>query len=162
MKEPTPSQKPPWPLAWSFIFMANLIVPLCFGCLVTEDGGRIGMAVGIVLLWAIGQGLTYGNVAVGRALVVGGVMVGLSQGLLVLQILAGQVSLIILEELGLRNFSDPGIKPEVGGLLATLSTGGLLMGAAACCGGLATSLFAGRSARKTVTGVPLYDRELDG
>src|SRR4051812_45955968 len=52
-----PALSPPlgwlwWGVAWSVVFAANLVVPLLFGWTVTQQGGRIGMALGTFVLYA--------------------------------------------------------------------------------------------------------------
>jgi hypothetical protein len=44
-----------WSRIWTIVFVANLIVPLCLGLLMTYSGGRVGMFTGIVALWIVGQ-----------------------------------------------------------------------------------------------------------
>lgn len=43
-----------WPVIWTAIYVANLILPLLLGWGVTSDGGRIGMICAIAALWAFG------------------------------------------------------------------------------------------------------------
>ncbi len=150
-----------WPVALAI----NLIVPVMFGLLVTEHGGRIGMVAGIVLLWYLGHRICVINDALGRALVVGGFIVATTQLIPVLQFVSGIVSVGSVVALRLGTAADDEHSEgmtELGGLIATVMTGLALMAVAALCGAIVGWLTAGRLRSKPVSGSHLHDRQLDG
>lgn len=48
-----------WHLAWAAVFGANLIVPLLFGWDTTRGAGRVGLVLGIALMFSLGLFLCY-------------------------------------------------------------------------------------------------------
>ncbi len=123
---------------WVIVYLANLVIPGLFGLLVTQEAGRIGMMLGVALLFALGHGLVVACPRIGRDLIVGGVFTGASQFLPFLQMMAGSFALrcvAMRSPLG-GNYEPlpPNISTEACGLLATLLTGALLMGLAVAIG----------------------------
>ncbi|HET6880105.1 MAG TPA: hypothetical protein VFI31_08115 [Pirellulales bacterium] len=115
---------------WFVVFLFNLGVPLIFGWPLTEEGGRSGLFAGALALFLLGCALCAWLRPAGRALVVGGVVVGLSQILPFLQIMAGVAGLSSIEILGF------GRSPHGDATLfvVTVVTGGLLMAVALVVG----------------------------
>ncbi len=122
-------------LAWLGVFAANLILPLFFAWSITRDAGRIGMLGAVLGLLATGALAGLARCRVGIALVVGGVPVALSQLVGAPQIYAGSRGLLVAEAMGQMGKTRPGdpvgdMTSELGGFIATVVTGGILMGAA--------------------------------
>jgi hypothetical protein len=132
----------PWPIAWLIVYAINLIMPLRMSGEVLGTGGRVGMWVAVVFLWLIGHLVCVWSKDIARVLVAGGACVGVSQFCPLLQILAGMISIQIVETLGqgtVRNEFHPTELTELGGFLATCLTGAQLLLAAALFGSPAAS-----------------------
>ncbi len=87
-KAPTTlSEKTPWagPSLWrrylgfTTVFLINLIVPGLLGWGMSQGQGKIGILVGVSLLFLIGCGLCIVRSTLGRTFVVGGALVCCSQ-----------------------------------------------------------------------------------
>lgn len=136
----------PWLMvSWLVVFAINLPIPLWFGWSFAEGDGRAGVIAALPLIFAIG---IFGcGVArkVGLALVVGGVIVALSQFFPVLQIVAGVFGIAVGRVLGLvedggGDVLDSTIPSLAGGFVVTLATAAALIGPAVVMGSL-LSLF---------------------
>jgi hypothetical protein len=147
---------------WTPVFALNLMVPLFFGWMVTQEGGRIGMGAGIALLWYLGYCLFGLSEACGRALVIGGVLVAVVQFCPILHILAGLASVGLADALWHGSFADMRINTEIGGFIATLVMGLLMMGVAAVIGAIGSLMFPGQPRVSPAPASHLYDRQLDG
>lgn len=125
-------------VAWLFVFAINMAVPLFLSHPVTEKHGRLGLLFGALLLLALGYYLCAVNRRFGPALIVGGVLIAISQVFPVMQVIAGMLGMTVGKAMGLASFGDdyevPQITTEEGGFIVTLVTGGILMAAAACSG----------------------------
>jgi len=125
-------------LAWTAVFLVNLPLPVLFGLSATENDGRAGMFVATLLLLILGFWVCATSGRAGRVLIVGGVLVGLSQFIPALQFAAGMASLGLGQALGQvkpHYGGEPGnVISEAGGFLVTLSTGDLLMTASVALG----------------------------
>jgi hypothetical protein len=124
--------------AWLFVFATNLAVPLLFSSSVTQAHGSLGMVFAILALLTLGGFLCTYHRELSRALLIGGVLIAMTQLIPIPQILAGWIGLAIGNALGLAEFSR-GDQParltsEFGGFVVTLITGGILITAAACIG----------------------------
>jgi len=140
--------RPPY-RAWLVVFLANLPVPLMFAWNLTMQHGRIGMAVAIVLCWYFGHRVGAKSRWIDRALVAGGIVVALSQVIGILHISAGVMSLEIGSRLGQVTSNEWGPREitELGGLLVTILTGGILMTVAMVCGSVICLIFPDRRPR---------------
>jgi hypothetical protein len=149
---------------WTMIFGLNLVVPLYFGDLVTIDGGRIGMAAGIGLLWSLGYRLSGMSDAWGRALLIGGTVVAATQLLPILQIFVGLVSVSLAGAQFRVPVSYMRVKGEIGGFIATFSMGLIMMSGAALVGAIGSAMFPRRPGAEPgpAPAGPLFDRQLDG
>jgi hypothetical protein len=116
-----------WQWGWLMVVLANVPVPLIFGCLVTANGGLFGMLEGVVVVWLCGHFVVARIGFVRCVLVPGGVLVALSQVIPVLQIGAGSFALQAARPVG-RSMT------EVEGFLVTLLTAGQLVVVALVCG----------------------------
>jgi hypothetical protein len=117
-------------LGWIAVFLLNMVVPLLFGWSMTRDGGRVGMAVASLALFAVGCGI-----CTARRGLVAPLFVGLSQVVPVLQILAGSIGVEVALALRVAVGSDLSTRlTEAGGFVVTLVTGGLLMAASLVAG----------------------------
>ena len=112
-----------WHLAWATVFGVNLIVPLWLGWDMTSGVGRVGLVLAIVLWLLLGHLLCARSRKLRFLLVAGGVCVGLSQLLPLLQIWAGMNSGMIISMAS--GFSDRAT--GLYGFLMTLLTGGQLI-----------------------------------
>lgn len=140
-------------LAWVGVFLLNLCMPVFFGSLVTERGGRSGMFAGVALLFVIGYRLCTSAQRIGRTLVVGGVAVGLMQVFPAVQMMAGIVGFCAVSTLQLEG-PDPDdvmlrVRSDSSGFVLTIVTGGLLMAAAFVAGLLVCGLFAAAQRRRS-------------
>ena len=135
-------------LAWVSVFLFNLAVPFFLGWSMTGTHGRIGLSLAVILLLTSGCWVCTVAPKLGKALIVGGVVVGLAQLFPVLQIFAGMASLAVGEVLGLVDaggeVSPPGVRSEFGGFIATIMTGGILMAVSVGIGATLRRLFACR------------------
>jgi hypothetical protein len=123
--------------AWTAVVAANLPVPLYFGMIVTNAGGKLGMACGVALIYWLG--LRACRVARGAiiAVVHGGWVVAAFQIFPVLQMAAGTAGLSLASALGLARFHVAvDVDVVLGGFLATLATGAILIAVAAALGAL--------------------------
>ena len=116
-------------VVWTLVFVANLLVPLMLGWSTTRNHGRVAMFVAIVMLWFVGDNAGKKGRTLGSGLLVGGVVVGLSQIYPFLQLIAGLIALTVAKQLGQAN-EEFDVTSELGGFIATTVTGGLLMAAA--------------------------------
>lgn len=161
--------------AWLFVFTLNLILPLAFGMTVARGSARYGVAIAALVLLVVGLLFCSVRRKFARIAVVGGALIALTQFFPLLQVVAGLISVGIasnLEQgLGLvpanvaenpADFAGTCVWSGVGGFAATLTTGGLLMGAAMFPGWLFELLSwqtARRNQRPTEANVP---SRLDG
>jgi hypothetical protein len=126
-------------LGWLVVCALNMIVPGWLGWQLTEHGGRMGMLLAVLIIFAIGCCVCASARQIGFSLVVGGAAVALSQVLPVLQSLAGVASCAFAEAVGLYFGGDDTHLPaivggELGGCVITLMTGGSLITAALVAG----------------------------
>ena len=117
--------------AWIFVFAINMAVPLLFSASITEEHGKVGMLLAIAAFLASGCFLCAYHRELALALIIGGVIVGLTQLFPVPQILAGWIGLVIAKAVGLADFHDaegsPRLMSELAGFVVTLVTGGILI-----------------------------------
>jgi hypothetical protein len=117
-------------LGWFGVFALNLAFPLLFGWELTRANGRIGMLLAIPVLLAAGRWICREHRDLGRLLVVGGVLVGLSQVYPLLQMVAGIGGMLVGQVLGqvsMAGAATPAPLSQVGGFVMALTTGSLLM-----------------------------------
>ncbi len=117
--------------AWIVVFGFNLVVPLLFAWSMTEKNGRIGMTVAVIVLLAAGFWICAKARIVGRDLIKGGILVGLAQLFPILHIISGMVGMIVGQRLQLTNMDNETgpirVNSELGGFIAALVTGTILM-----------------------------------
>jgi hypothetical protein len=153
----------PWQIGWSFVFGANLILPLLFGWEMTRRGGWIGMGCAIVVWWTLGLLACVCARRLATRLVYGGVLVALFQGCFIPHIIVGTISLGIWSALSGDAVGDHVVMagarfPEIGGFVVTFLTGGQLLFLALICGGVITS-FAGPPQQETPSVTPELEAE---
>ena len=107
--------------AWVVVFLYNLPVPLFFGWWITKYGERIGMVIAIIVCFAAGYWVCASVRRIGVCLIIGGIPIGISQLVPVLQMAAGFVAMAIGRNVGLLNSADATNK--FGGFLLTSITG---------------------------------------
>ena len=114
---------------WAIVYILNLPICLFLGWGATQGSGRFGMFAGIVLLFALGLWASNLSRLLDLALIVGGIVVGLSQFAPIAQLLVGGFCVNIVAGLSETNLTPdpPTLRRFEGGLLATLATGGILM-----------------------------------
>jgi hypothetical protein len=118
---------------WVVVFVLNLVIPLMYGLSAARGDARFGMLLGIAILLALGCWASLASRTIGMALLVGGGIVALSQFLPALQILAGLIAVGaagIIDGTGGRM----AVGSFLGGLVATVVTGGILIGIALALG----------------------------
>ena len=127
-------KRPPY-LAWSLVYIANLVVPLYLGTAVTDGSGRVGMAIGVVVVFAIGCRVCVMSRWSVLTVVYGGWIVAISQFMPCLQSFAGMMGVGTATALGLAtNPRGDHVNSGAGGIVATLVTGFLLLLAATIAG----------------------------
>jgi hypothetical protein len=135
---------------WFIVFALNVLMPLFLGWGATQQAGRIGMFTATILLFAAGCWLCAYAPRVAKALVVGGVAIGLLQIMPILQFMAGLFVVWLLATLRLeepQNVLLMKMSTEASAFVATIATGGLLMAAAFVVGLPIRGLFAARTSR---------------
>lgn len=135
-----------WRIAWSVVFAANLVVTLILGWPMCGPDGKVGLALAVAGYWSLGILGLAGEKRWGRALVYGGIPVGLSQFFPMAQIYAGIFATGVWSRLapGLQHpiFHGSGFGlPLVGGFVVTGVTGALLMTAAFLIGWVLLKMF---------------------
>jgi hypothetical protein len=125
------SDGPPPLLAWSWVYIANLCIPVLWGSMVTREGGRVGMVTGIIVVFALGCRACYVSRKAVLTMVYGGWIVAASQLLPILHIFAGMMGTSAARLTGIENDNT---NTAVGGFIATLVTGCILMTAAGAFG----------------------------
>lgn len=129
-----PDGKPPV-RDWIVVCAVNLIVPVFLGWGITDDRGRIGMALGIVVVLALGYRACFSSPEVVRTIAYGGWLVAFTQCIPFVQFIAGFVGVGVAQELGLASEGGIGLVSTImGGFVATLITGGLLIALAVVIG----------------------------
>ncbi len=122
-------------LAWAAVLAANLPVPAGLGYLCTDEGGLVGMIVGIGLIWLLGHECWRRQPRLASVVIPGGWFVAGAQFFPILQFLAGTIALRAAT-LGTATQGD--VPPKAMGPLvaftATLLTAGMLLTAAVLCG----------------------------
>lgn len=119
------------PAYWSFIFVAQLPIPLLLASNVTPRDGGHGLLAAMGLLWLFGLVVGSSVPGVGRRLVVGGLFVALLQLIPMLQVIAGSIGLSCAaaaegSEMG-RGSGYYQITSAWGEFIAATITGGILM-----------------------------------
>lgn len=124
-------------IAWAVVFGVNLIVPVILA-LSSTHGGRAGIILAAILLFILSLRAIIRSERIWFALMSGGICVGLSQVMPILQIVAGLISLLVAKgisgiDLDPTNGKNVGLNEPIG-FVVTLLTGGLLLLAALLCG----------------------------
>jgi hypothetical protein len=121
-----PPSGPPPLVAWFCVYAVNLIFPVAMGWSITREGGKIGMVIGIVAVFALGCRLCFMSRRAMLPVVYAGWIVAVSQLAPILHIFAGMVGVSVAHV-----FGDETMRGEVntvlGGFLATIVTGGILI-----------------------------------
>jgi len=132
--------------AWATVFVVNMAMPVFFAWSITGESGRIGMIAASVVLFGCGCWICLMARRLAKGLIVGAVLVALTQVFPALQILAGILGLAVAEALHLSQYRDrgPEITTELGGFVVTLITGGILMGLSGVTGTLVQRLLPSR------------------
>jgi hypothetical protein len=120
---------------WIRVYAANLPVPTFFGFVATCESGRTGMIAGILAILAIGCRACVRHTELMHRVAYGGWLVAFLQIIPFWQILAGSIAIIAAEATGLaQNRELAQIDTLLGGFLATMATGGLLIALAGLIG----------------------------
>jgi hypothetical protein len=130
-----PRRPSPPPLGkWAWVFIVNLPVALFFGTLVTTAIGAAGMWLGVAVLFLIGRRACFVARESVLTVVYGGWILAAFQFIPVGQIAAGIMGVGAVQGMGLANPEMGPIHTALGGFLATIITGSLLLLAAAALG----------------------------
>jgi hypothetical protein len=113
-----------------------MIVPLLLGWSMTESGGKIGLLIATITLFAAGECLCIFAPTIAAPVIVGAVVVALSQLYPILQMIAGLAAVGIGRRLGLMLDADPvGVfRSGAGGFVVTVVTGSILIAESAAVG----------------------------
>jgi hypothetical protein len=136
MKETDPTSALPLRFGWPMVFLANLPVPLLFGCGVCDWSGRIGMFAAIGLLYVLGREICRRVRGLDLIMICGGVLVALSQVYPMIHIFSAGLAFRTAERLGLLESTKtvPNVTGAFTGCIVTLLTGGMLLAIAAVAG----------------------------
>ncbi len=129
-KPPGPGGPPPV-VAWIGVYAVNLILPVYLGLMRTREGGRVGMMVGIITVFALGCRACFVYREAMLTVAYGGWIVAASQFVPFLHIWAGLIGVDVAVAMT-RETGD--LSTAIGGFLATLLTGGILIAFAAVFG----------------------------
>jgi hypothetical protein len=128
--------KPPV-LTWVVVYVTNSIVPLYLGLMLTANAGRLGMFFALGLLLALVYRVISISSRVEVAFEVGGWVVAVSQFFPLLQVIAGGIGMVVTRTMGQ---ATDGYRPliyvqsELGGFVATILTGSILISVALSIG----------------------------
>ena len=124
-------------LWWTLVFGANLVLPLIWGYGSTSGLGRVGMGIGIAVVFAIGCRVSLRSRAAILPVIRGGGIVAASQFVPILHLVAGLVGVRAAHFLGTTTRGERfGVDTALGGLVATLVTGIILLAVADIIGRL--------------------------
>lgn len=145
---PAPSNGVGLRVGWTVAFLVNLVVPLTIGWNVTEQGGRAGMFAGCLVLFALGWLVCSSYPSQILSINVGGIGTAMAQVFPVPQIAAGCVGVLVAQRIERLAFvatpeqdAMPAVFTNLGGLIATLLTGILLITLALLTGMVLRALY---------------------
>jgi hypothetical protein len=138
------SDGPPPLLAWSWVYIANLCIPVLWGSMVTREGGRVGMVIGIIVVFALGCRACYVSRRAVLTVVYGGWIVAASQFFPILQIFAGSIGIAAARPM-CGEYGN--VNTALGGFIATIVTGCILMTAATAFGAMIRGIISWSTAR---------------
>lgn len=129
-------------VAWPFVFVANMILPMLFGWDLLEKAGFAGVLCATLTLLILGWVLIAVGPSVGKRLIVGSIFMALLQFFPVLHIILGVIAFEVTAYLGqateMNDLQSASIDTELGGFIITAMVGlGLLVTAA----GMGTILY---------------------
>jgi hypothetical protein len=140
-----PGQPPPI-LPWLVVYVVNLIVPLILAVSATNQSGKVGMGLGILLVFALGCRLCFVSRRAVLTVVYGGWVVAAAQLFPLLQICAGIAGIRVASALsGWSMHREEKGDSVLGGFLATVVTGALLLTVATVLGRIIQGLIAVKS-----------------
>lgn len=129
-----PMDRPPYDL-WTWVFLANLPVATFLGCHAAYGPGLFGMGLGMAVLYAGGRWRCRANPRAVRMVSYGGLITAALQIIPLLQIFAGILGIAAARALGQHeNTHAAGALTILGGLIATLVTGIVLISLAGLAG----------------------------
>jgi hypothetical protein len=130
-----PPRASPPPLGkWAWVYVANLPFALFFGTLATTAIGAAGMWLGVLALFLIGRRACFVARESVLTVVYGGWILAAFQFIPVGQIAAGLAGVGAAQAMGLAHHDLGPIHTALGGFVATIVTGSLLLLAAAALG----------------------------
>lgn len=137
-------------IMWAIVFGLNMVLPLLFSVEVTQHHGRFGMGAASLVLLIAGWVLCALSARTARKLILGAVIVALTQFFPILQIVAGSVSMGIAASIqqadggggdsGRDEVGFPEITSELGGFMVTMLVGGILLAFASIIGFVVSSV----------------------
>jgi len=126
---------------WTWVYIVNLPVALFLGALVTTANGAVGMWLGVLALFLVGRRACFVARESMLTVVYGGWVVAAFQFFPMGQIAAGLVGVGVAQgSMGLAHHDLGPIDTALGGFMATIVTGLLLIFAAAVLGLLTRGL----------------------
>lgn len=117
-------------IQWTVVVLCNLIVPLLFGLALSRTDGIVGIAVAVVFMLVLGYFASIYLPFFVLFSVRGGLLVGVSQIIPVVHVLAGYVSMMLLRFVGLLEVDVLVGDKRIGfisAFLLTVLTGGILI-----------------------------------
>jgi hypothetical protein len=146
---------PPPVLAWIWVYTVNLGIPVMLGSMFTCEGGRVGMVIGIIVVFAIGCRVCFVSRRTVLMVVYGGWIVALSQAVPALHIIAGTIGLSAVR---VTTGEERDLSTILGGFIATLITGCVLISVATALGAVVQGIISW-SRRRTNFGAKAYGGE---
>ncbi|WP_165246417.1 hypothetical protein [Paludisphaera soli] len=127
--------------AWTDVNAVNLPVPLWMGWIMGSDSGRVGMVLGVVVVYLIGRRICFTSPQEMRTVTRGGWLVAALQFFPIPQMVAGTIGVELVRGFALAQPGELGtVDTLLGGFLATLTTGGILVVVAAAFGAASRGL----------------------
>lgn len=112
---------------WNVVYCYNLLVPLPFGLMETQDKARLGMFTGVAILWYVGQRLAVRSPLLSTAMLWGGTLVALCQLMPIGHLLVGTQAVEWSKNFEQIPHEYTSLTSFLGGLIATCITGGAFM-----------------------------------
>lgn len=125
----------PTMIYWTMVCLANLVAPGILGGIATSGNARVGMVLGVFVVLALGLAACQVHRWAVLTVVYGGWIVAGFQPLPLMQFAAGALGMMAAAEAEAVTGGRPlHLTTLLGGLIATVVTGGVLIGFAAAFG----------------------------
>ena len=130
-----------WVRHWSILFICNLLVPFFLGLGATESGGRIGMFLGIGVLWFMGLPFGYFSTRFRMSIVIGTSITACLQLVPILQMIAGIIAYSTWNAATGMDIRTSDLSGELSGFAITVLTGQILIAFSVGCVHLVRSMY---------------------